>query len=62
MQGRRQESPKRCEGEAGTALVEMAFMIAPLCLLLFGIIVYGYLMSFRQNMHRASAVAEVNYP
>jgi Flp pilus assembly protein TadG len=33
----------------------MAFMIAPLCLLLFGIIVYGYLMSFRQNMTQAAA-------
>jgi Flp pilus assembly protein TadG len=33
----------------------MAFLIAPLCLLLFGIIVYGYLMSFRQNMTQAAA-------
>jgi Flp pilus assembly protein TadG len=33
----------------------MAFMIAPLCLLLFGIVVYGYLMSFRQNMTQAAA-------
>jgi Flp pilus assembly protein TadG len=32
----------------------MAFLIAPLCLLLFGIIVYGYLMSFRQNMTQAA--------
>lgn len=47
--------PKRCQGDAGTALVEMAFLIAPLCLLLFGIIVYGYLMSFRQNMTTAAA-------
>jgi Flp pilus assembly protein TadG len=29
--------------------------MAPLCLLLFGIIVYGYLMSFRQNMTQAAA-------
>jgi Flp pilus assembly protein TadG len=47
--------PTRCQGDAGTALVEMAFLIAPLCLLLFGIIVYGYLMSFRQNMTSAAA-------
>jgi Flp pilus assembly protein TadG len=33
----------------------MAFLIAPLCLLLFGIVVYGYLMSFRQNMTQAAA-------
>jgi Flp pilus assembly protein TadG len=55
VQERRQGSPKRCEGEAGTALVEMAFLIAPLVLFLFGIIVYGFLMSFRQNMTQAAA-------
>src|SRR5690349_23552436 len=50
-----QQSPKRCTGDDGTALVEMAFVIVPLCMLLFGIIVYGYLMSFRQNMTQAAA-------
>jgi Flp pilus assembly protein TadG len=55
VQGRRQGPPRRCEGDAGTALVELALLIAPLCLLLFGIIVYGYLMSFRQNMTQAAA-------
>jgi Flp pilus assembly protein TadG len=48
------ESPKRCRGDAGTALVEMAFIITPLCMLLFGIVIYGYLMSFRQNMTQAA--------
>lgn len=33
----------------------MAFIITPLCMLLFGIVVYGYLMSFRQNMTQAGA-------
>ena len=33
----------------------MAFVITPLCLLLFGIVVFGYLMSFRQNMVQAAA-------
>jgi Flp pilus assembly protein TadG len=33
----------------------MAFILAPLCMLLLGIIVYGYLMSFRQNMTQAAA-------
>jgi Flp pilus assembly protein TadG len=33
----------------------MAFVVTPLCLLLFGIVVYGYLMSFRQNMTQAAA-------
>ena len=48
------ESPKRCRGDAGTALVEMAFIITPLCMLLFGIVIYGYLMGFRQNMTQAA--------
>jgi Flp pilus assembly protein TadG len=33
----------------------LALLIAPLCLLLFGIVVYGFLMSFRQNMTSAAA-------
>ncbi|HEX4819415.1 MAG TPA: TadE family protein, partial [Acidimicrobiales bacterium] len=48
------ESPKRCRGDAGTALVELALIITPLCMLLFGIVIYGYLMSFRQNMTQAA--------
>lgn len=55
MQGRGEESPKRCHGDDGTALVELALLITPIVLLLFGIIVYGYLMSFRQNMTQAAA-------
>jgi Flp pilus assembly protein TadG len=46
---------RRCHGDSGAALVEMAFVLVPLSLLLFGIIVYGYLMSFRQNMTTAAA-------
>ena len=55
MQGRRAGSPKRFQGDAGTSLVELALIITPLCLLLFGIVIYGYLMSFRQNMTQAAA-------
>jgi Flp pilus assembly protein TadG len=33
----------------------MAFVLVPLSMMLFGIIVYGYLMSFRQNMTQAAA-------
>src|SRR3954471_22242163 len=55
VERRHQESPRRCSGDDGTALVEMAFVIVPLCMLVFGIIVYGYLMSFRQNMTQAAA-------
>jgi len=35
--------------------VELALLIAPIVILLFGIIIYGYLMSFRQNMTSAAA-------
>lgn len=55
MDQRRRVSGRRCRGDQGTALVEMAFILVPLCLLLLGIIVYGYLMSFRQNMTQAAA-------
>lgn len=55
MEASQPDERRRCRGDDGTALVEMAFLIAPLCLLLFGIIVYGYLMSFRQNMTQAAA-------
>jgi len=53
VEGQDQRS-RRCRGDEGTALVELALLIVPLCLLLFGIIVYGYLMSFRQNMTQAA--------
>jgi len=33
----------------------LALILTPLCMLLFGIVVYGYLMSFRQNMTQAAA-------
>lgn len=33
----------------------MAFVLIPLSMLLFGIVIYGYLMSFRQNMTQAAA-------
>jgi Flp pilus assembly protein TadG len=52
---RRQESPKRCSGDHGMAVVEMALVGIILVFLLFGILVFGYLMSFRQNMVQASA-------
>ncbi len=55
MEGRHRQSPKRCTGDDGTALVEFAMVLVPLSLMVFGIIVYGYLMSFRQNMTAAAA-------
>jgi Flp pilus assembly protein TadG len=51
--------PKRlggdASGEAGTALVEMAFVVVLLSVFLFGIMTFGYLMSFKQNMTQAAA-------
>lgn len=55
MERARHTSRRRGRGDDGTALVELALIMAPLFLMLFGIIVYGYLMSFRQNMTQAAA-------
>lgn len=55
MERRHARTRKRCSGDDGTSLVEMALIITPLCLFLFGILIYGYLMSFRQNMTQAAA-------
>ncbi|HEY2813206.1 MAG TPA: TadE/TadG family type IV pilus assembly protein [Acidimicrobiales bacterium] len=45
----------RFAGEEGAAIVEMALVGVLLVLLLFGIISFGYLMGFRQNMVQAAA-------
>jgi Flp pilus assembly protein TadG len=44
-------------GETGTALVEMAFVIVLLSLVLFGIVTFGYLLSFKQNLTQAATEA-----
>ncbi len=36
-------------------MVEFAFVLVPLCLLLFGIISFGVMLSFRQTMTQAAA-------
>lgn len=41
--------------ERGAAAVEFALLVFPLCLILFGIITYGYLLSFRQSVSQAAA-------
>ena len=48
---------KRLHGDAGVAVVEMALVGTLLVFLLFGIVVFGYLMSFRQSMTQAAAEA-----
>lgn len=41
--------------ERGAAAVEFAILVPVLCLLLFGIIAYGMMLSFRQNLSQAAA-------
>lgn len=53
----RVEQTERFRGDAGVAVVEMALVGTLLVFLLFGIVIYGYLMSFRQNMTQAAAEA-----
>src|SRR5689334_15489184 len=55
VRGRRQGSPERCQGDRGAAIVEMAFVGSLLVFLLFGIVAFGYLMAFRQNLTQAAA-------
>ncbi len=45
----------RAEGDGGAAIVEMTFVGIILVLLLMGIIAYGFLMGFKQNMVQAAA-------
>src|SRR6476661_11280797 len=45
----------RFAGDEGAALVEMAMVGVLLVVLLFGIVAFGYLMGFRQNMVQAAA-------
>lgn len=41
--------------EDGAAAVEFALVLIPLCLILFGIISYGYMLSVRQALTQAAA-------
>lgn len=58
----------RQRSEHGAAAVEFALVVPFLCLILFGIISYGYMLSFRQSLSqgaaegaRAAAVAPSTY-
>lgn len=46
---------RRGRGEAGAALVEFAFVMALLFTLVFGIISFGLMLSFKQDVTRAAA-------
>ena len=45
----------RCRGDSGAALVEFTFISILLLLLVFGIINFGLILSFKQDMTRAAA-------
>ncbi len=46
---------RRGRGDGAAAVVEMAFVITILSVLLFGIIEFGYVMNFRQSLSQAAA-------
>jgi len=49
------QAPRRCRGDEGAGLVEFALISILLFTLLFGIISFGLMMSFRQDVTRAAA-------
>ena len=48
-------APRRCRGDEGAGLVEFALISVLLFTLLFGIINFGLILSFRQDVTRAAA-------
>ena len=48
-------TPRRRRGERGAALVEFSIAVGLLLVLLFGIISYGYVLSFKQGLTQAAA-------
>jgi Flp pilus assembly protein TadG len=48
-------TPRRGRGERGAALVEFSIAVSLLLTLLFGIISYGYVLSFKQGLTQAAA-------
>jgi Flp pilus assembly protein TadG len=48
-------TPRRTNRERGAALVEFSISIVLLLVLLFGIIEYGYMLSFKQALTQAAA-------
>jgi Flp pilus assembly protein TadG len=57
---------RRCRDDAGTAILELALVSILLLTLVFGIINFGLILSFKQDMTRAAAegarAAAVAYP
>lgn len=63
---RARPAPRRCNDDRGTSLVEFAFVAVLLLTLVFGIINFGLILSFKQDLTRAAAegarAAAVAYP
>jgi Flp pilus assembly protein TadG len=48
---------RRCRDETGATAVEFAIVVLPLVGLVFGLIAYGYMLSFRQAISQGAAEA-----
>lgn len=48
-------APRRCRDEGGTAILEFTLVAVLLLTLVFGIINFGLILSFKQDMTRAAA-------
>jgi Flp pilus assembly protein TadG len=49
--------PKSGHGERGAVLVEFALVVTFLCLVVFGVITFGILLGYRQNLTQAATEA-----
>jgi hypothetical protein len=54
-QGAERDGRARARGDQGAALVEFAFVMVLLFTLIFGIISFGLILSFKQDLTRAAA-------
>jgi hypothetical protein len=54
-QGAERSGRARARGDQGAALVEFAFVMTLLFILIFGIVSFGLILSFKQDMTRAAA-------
>ncbi len=66
LRTRARQNPHRWSGEAGTAMLEFTLISVLLLTIVFGIINFGLILSFKQDLTRAAAegarAAAVAYP
>ncbi|MGQ0830516.1 MAG: TadE/TadG family type IV pilus assembly protein [Microthrixaceae bacterium] len=53
--GARRAAERRCSGDGGTAILEFTLVAVLLLTIVFGIINFGLILSFKQDMTRAAA-------